>query len=308
MNQYASDNLHIYGIDGNFDDCQNIVKQLFMEDTSEGILLTSANSINIGRLIPQVVYYVSAYVDALQAGKLQIDQEYKIVVPTGNFGNIYAGYLARQLGLPIKQLIIASNHNDVLDHFFKTGQYTIDRNLKKSISPSMDIVISSNLERYLYALLNQDVSKIKKLMETLQNQKTITVPEILNQKEFISGMASEQDTKNTIRNSLHKDSYLLDPHTAVAKSVYDQMQDPSIFTFIVSTASPYKFVDAMNESLNLESKDTLEENMKSLASYSNTTIDPRILDLLHSTPSKQVLKKDQAIPFLKQKIGDINDL
>ncbi|MCF7927001.1 MAG: threonine synthase [Candidatus Izimaplasma sp.] len=310
MTSFSSDNLHVFAIDGNFDECQTIVKKLFNELKTTHIQLTSANSINIGRIIPQVAYYVYAYLKALKANKLKDKKQINFCVPTGNFGNIYAGYLAKKLGVPIHKLLIASNQNDVLDEFFKTGQYTINRSLVKTMSPSMDIIISSNLERYLYDILDGNTAKVKSLMTKLQNDKSIQLKEIKNDTTFYSNSATEKETLKTIRQTFSNEKELLDPHTAVAKTVYNKYlkeTNDDTFTVIVSTASPFKFSDVVMRALGIEKKETLKESIQSLANYSKMSVDSRIWDILKNKTTKTPLEKSDAVTYLKKVIGDIDE-
>jgi len=236
MTTKKGDNLHVFAIKGNFDDAQTAVKNIFSDETfknqfSDDYFFTSANSINLGRLLPQIVYYFYCYGQLVSKGTIQNSDAINFAVPTGNFGNILAGYYALQMGLPIHKLICATNKNDVLDEFFKTGVYNTDREFYLTYSPSMDILISSNLERLTFQ--DPDLS------------------------HFTSGSATDEATLETIRAIYEAEGYLLDPHTAVAKYVHDTYQKATgdqTYTVIVSTASPYKFpetvIAAVGEQLN----------------------------------------------------------
>jgi len=231
MTTKEGDNVHVFGIKGNFDDAQTGVKEIFSDDVfknqfSDNYFFTSANSINLGRLLPQVVYYFYTYSQLVLQKQIVEGEKINFVVPTGNFGNILAGYYAKQMGLPIHKLICATNKNDVLDEFFKTGIYNNDREFYLTLSPSMDILISSNLERITYEA--HDLSL------------------------FDSGSATDEETLATIKAVYETDHYLLDPHTAVAKHVYEQYKAKTgddTFTIIVSTAAPHKFPEAVTRAI-----------------------------------------------------------
>jgi threonine synthase len=217
----------------------------------KGFFLSSANSINWGRLAPQIVYYVSAYCDLLNAGRITLGEPMNVCVPTGNFGNIFAAYPAKLMGLPIGKLICASNKNNILTDFLRTGVYDRNRPFYTTSSPSMDILISSNLERLLYHLYNSDAPAVTELMEQLgatgRYQVSAKVLEAL-QKEFFAGFCDEAETSVTIAELFSKEHYLCDTHTAVAVKVYEDYrketgdETPCI---IASTASPFKFADAV---------------------------------------------------------------
>lgn len=237
MLQYESKTRHIYAVEGNFDDCQNLVKKIFSEENNKN--LSSANSINIGRLIPQIVYYFYAYFRIARK-----KEKINVVVPTGNFGDILAGYIAKEMGLPIEKLICASNQNNVLEDFIRTGVYDINRPFKKSISPSMDILISSNLERLLYYKL-KDCKVIKELMSDLKNKKVYEVH--LDMDEFVGESISELETFSGIRSVYDYYDYVIDPHTSVAYGSFRKYQTEhnreknKVKTLILSTAHPMKF-------------------------------------------------------------------
>ena len=247
------DNTYVVGITGNFDDAQTAVKKMFndrelsAELNEAGFQFSSANSINWGRLVPQIVYYFSTYCDLINMGKIKAGDKINVVVPTGNFGNILAGYYAKKMGLPIKTLVCASNSNNVLTDFLKTGTYDKNRKFYTTTSPSMDILISSNLERLLYHMSDGDDKLINDLMNQLSNDGKYTVSDELIakiQKEFDAGFTAEQNVDDTIKSHFDKYHYLCDTHTAVAVKVYDEYVKATgddIPTVIDSTASPYKF-------------------------------------------------------------------
>ena len=246
-------NTHVIAVRGNFDDAQTGVKELFGSETfaekmaAEGKVLSSANSINLGRLVPQVVYYFSAYADLIRQGAIAAGEPVNFCVPTGNFGNILAGYYARCMGLPVNKLICASNRNNVLTDFFNSGIYSTHRTFFKTLSPSMDILISSNLERLLYEAADRDGDLIKVWMNQLKESGSYSVGD--QRREWLEDMfwgdcADNRDTLGEIGKRLEQDGYLMDPHTAVASHVLRQYRtrtNDSAPTVIVGTANPYKF-------------------------------------------------------------------
>ena len=248
----SGENVFVSGVIGNFDDAQNGVKMIFAdakfaeELDKRGYFLSSANSINWGRLLPQIVYYFSAYCDSVNAGKILFGDSLTFAVPTGNFGDILAGWYAKQMGLPIRKLLCCSNQNNVLTDFIKSGTYDINRKFYTTISPSMDILVSSNLERLLYHL-SRDSSEVRSYMDALGKEGRYTVRhEILDAitKDFDAGFASDAETKESIREVYEKSRYLMDTHTATAWTILKKMRDAGEYTgpaIIVSTASPFKF-------------------------------------------------------------------
>lgn len=253
MTTQEGENVSVCAINGNFDDAQSAVKSIFTnseiknELAKKNMMFSSANSINWGRLVPQIVYYFSTYCDMISMNKINAGDEINVVVPTGNFGNILAGFYAKQMGLPIKMLICASNSNNVLTDFLKTGTYDKNRAFYTTTSPSMDILISSNLERLLYHMSGNNDSLVADLMKQLSENGKYTVSDELIvkiQNTFDAGFTSETDVDETIKNHFDKYNYLCDTHTAVAVKVYDEYAartGDDIPTVIDSTASPYKF-------------------------------------------------------------------
>ncbi len=249
-------NVDVVAIRGNFDDAQSGVKAIFEDQkfaeelAGKGYQFSSANSINIGRLVPQVVYYVYAYARLLAKGEITDGEEINVAVPTGNFGNILAAYYAKQMGVPIAKLVCASNENKVLFDFFETGTYDRNRKFVLTTSPSMDILISSNLERLIYLICGEDSQKTKELMEGLRDGGTYTITEEMRAKlsDFAAGFASEEETAACIKRIYDKTGYVMDTHTAVASSVCTQYKsrkgDPRKCV-VASTASPYKFVKSV---------------------------------------------------------------
>jgi len=250
-------NVNVVAIEGNFDDAQSGVKTIFSDEnlrekiTESGFMLSSANSINWGRLVPQVVYYVSAYCDLINNNEIKFGEKVNFCVPTGNFGNILAAYYALQMGLPIGKLICASNSNDVLTEFIKSGVYDRNRQFFTTVSPSMDILISSNLERLLFDASDRDGKMIANLMSELGTDGRYTVDGKIKEKIdkiFVGGMCSEDDTLKTISDIYKNHKYLMDTHTAVAYKVlcdYRKETGDNTKSVVVSTASPYKFCDSV---------------------------------------------------------------
>lgn len=245
----GGDNTFVTALRGNFDDCQTGVKRIFgdadlrQELKDGGYVFSSANSINWGRLVPQVVYYFSAYCDMLKNGDIKAGEQIDFVVPTGNFGDILAGYVAKMMGLPVHKLICASNRNNILTDFFETGIYDVNRSFFTTMSPSMDILVSSNLERLLFALSGNDDKLISEYMKSLsENGKYQVNEDILKSlsEQFGAGYTDEEQTLATIEKYYNDYGYLVDPHTAVALNVYQQNKS-DYKCVILSTASPYKF-------------------------------------------------------------------
>ncbi len=245
-------NTLVVGVDGNFDDCQTGVKNIFgdkklgEEIGGKGFQFSSANSINIGRLVPQVVYYVYAYGQMLKKGEIASGEKINVVVPTGNFGNILAAYYAKGIGLPIDRLICASNENKVLYDFLNTGAYDRNREFILTSSPSMDILISSNLERLIFRITGEDAVKTRELMDSLGAAGRYEITEAMKKElsGFYGNFASEQETQEGIRVLYEKTGYVMDTHTAVARQVYEKYKEQTkdqTKTVIASTASPYKF-------------------------------------------------------------------
>ena len=284
------ENTHVFAIEGNFDDAQTGVKKIFNDGAfSEklaglGCKLSSANSINIGRLVPQVAYYVYGYAKLVERGVVKAGEPVNIVVPTGNFGNILAAYYAGKMGIPVGKLICASNKNKVLTDFFNTGVYDINRDFYLTNSPSMDILISSNLERLLYHLSGNDGAEIKGLMEALETEKKYEVSAKIKEglADFYGGYASVEDTNETIGAMYSEHGYLMDTHTAVAYKVYQDYvaeTGDKTPTLIASTASAYKFADSVAKSIGLGEEKNGFEYVKSLAAKTGVRIPSGLKDL-----------------------------
>ena len=268
------ENVSVASVKGNFDDAQTGVKTLFgdtelaKELSEKGWFLSSANSINWGRLLPQIVYYFSAYCDFLNSNGLKLGDEVDFAVPTGNFGDILACWYAKQMGLPVGKLICASNENNVLADFFKTGTYDRNRAFHTTISPSMDILVSSNLERLLYSVCGDD-KLVAEYMRSLNKKGSYTVSDeifkVLSD-NFIGGFCTDADTKATIANVYNEHGYLIDTHTAVAyKLMLEHKTDRP--TVVVSTASPFKFCDSVLDALGEKTDASGVELIGKLASF-----------------------------------------
>lgn len=320
MNTQEGENVSVCAIEGNFDDAQTGVKKIFTDSkikellAQNEMLFSSANSINWGRLLPQIVYYFSAYCDLLASGELDgKDKKVNIVVPTGNFGNILAAYYAKKMGLPVHKFICASNSNNVLTEFLNTGVYNRNRPFFTTVSPSMDILVSSNLERLLFDLTSRDHKKVARWMEELAtNGKYQVDGAVLEQlkENFYAGCCDDDETKNTIKQIYQTDNYLCDTHTAVAVNVYQQYvkaaNDVDTPAIIASTASPYKFADsvlnAVSDKPNQESSEF--EKTQELSKLTGTPI-PAPIAGLESKPVRfsNVCKKEEMSRVVLQMAG-----
>lgn len=261
MTTQEGENLSVCAIKGNFDDAQTGVKQIFTDPEilaklgENNMVFSSANSINWGRLLPQIVYYVSSYCEMVKTGAIAMGETLNVVVPTGNFGNILAAYYAKQMGVPLGKLVCASNQNNVLTDFIQTGHYNRNRPFFTTTSPSMDILISSNLERLLYDLTGKDDAKIAAWFTALSSTGSYTVDDEIKAvlaDQFYAGCCDDTQTKQTIKDVFEQYNYLCDTHTAVAACVakeYQKATGDSAKTLIVSTASPYKFADSVLEAI-----------------------------------------------------------
>ena len=297
MKTQEGENTKVVAIRGNFDDAQSGIKNLFVDEDfkkqlkAKGIQLSSANSINIGRLLPQMVYYVYAYTKLVADGAIALNDKVNFIVPTGNFGNILAGYYAKCIGLPVNKLVCASNDNNVLYDFLNTGIYNRERDFLKTISPSMDILISSNLERLLYYVSGCDNAYVNTLMKSLQDEGRYEIkPELLAKikEEFEAGYATNAQTQETIKEVYKKDNYVLDPHTAVAYKVLLDKKDDAHVNVVLSTASPYKFTRSVYESLYDETDKDEFTLMRELNEKTNVPICDNLKDL----DKKPVLHED----------------
>ncbi len=308
MQTQEGKNTFAIGIEGNFDDAQTEVKKIFNDEgfnkelDKKGYVFSSANSINIGRLIPQIVYYFYAYASMVKDKYIDIYEKINITVPTGNFGNILAAYIAKKMGLPVNKLICASNSNKVLYDFFRSKVYDKDRDFVTTMSPSMDILVSSNLERLLF-MISQDAKKTKLFMEELY--KTGKYEFDFDLSEFYGEFADEKETLDSIK-KVFELGYLIDTHTAVAVSAYDKyVKKTNDLTknLIVSTASPYKFPeDVLSAILSLNKSYENYEAIKALSDVSKTNIPNNIKDIF----DKEVFHKAICKTYeMKQCIKDI---
>ena len=295
------DNTYVIGIKGNFDDAQTGVKKIFGDKELEkemaeaGFQFSSANSINIGRLVPQIVYYVYAYTRLLADGEIKAGDKINAVVPTGNFGNILAAFYAKNMGLPINKLICASNENKVLYDFFTTGEYDRNREFVLTTSPSMDILISSNLERLIYRIAGNSAKKNSELMESLKNTgKYEITPEMKAQlSDFYGNYATEAEDAATIKKLYEDTGYVIDTHTAVAATVYEKYKKETgddTVTVIASTASPYKFTRSVMDAIDSKYDSMTDfELVDELSKISNVAVPQAIEDirtcLLYTSPS-----------------------
>ena len=311
------ENVSVCAVEGNFDDAQTAVKQIFSDArldkklAEHGKLFSSANSINWGRLLPQIVYYFYAYASLCRSGAVQPLGPVNIAVPTGNFGNILAAYYAKEMGLPVKTFICASNQNNVLTDFIHTGLYDKRREFFATTSPSMDILVSSNLERLLFALSGKDDAKIARWMEELNTTGTYKVDEKVKnalQKSFYGGFCSDETAADVLARMLHEQDYLIDPHTAVAVGVYEQYVqetgDGETPTILASTASPYKFAKSVLSALGSPVPEDEFEAVTALEQLSQTEA-PAQLRALNGKAVRfsDAVPKSGAADFVLQTVG-----
>ena len=305
-------NVTVCAVRGNFDDAQTGVKNLFAAAVDgklpgDSRSLSTANSINIGRLAPQITYYFKAYSDLLHRGVIQMGEKVNFSVPTGNFGDILAGYLAKKLGLPVGTLICASNANNVLTDFIKTGTYDRRRPLHKTISPSMDILVSSNLERLLYFMSDGNTAMVAELMGKLNGEGFYTVPANLLakiQEEFWAGYCDDEKASVTIRSAWEKTGYLCDPHTAAGWAVAEEYREATgdmAPMVVLSTASPYKFPGAVLSALTTPESENEFLQMEQLSALTGVPI-PANLSGLQNKKEKHtdVIEKTQMLSYVKE--------
>ena len=310
------DNTYVIGIKGNFDDAQTGVKKMFSNKelakvmNDNGFQFSSANSINIGRLVPQVVYYVKAYADLLKQGALKAGEPMNVVVPTGNFGNILASYYAKQMGIPIGKFVCASNKNKVLFDFFETGRYDRNREFYVTTSPSMDILISSNLERMIYRIAGNDAKQCAKFMAALTKDGEYVITDAMKAElsEFFGAFGSEEETAVKIKEVYDREGYVMDTHTAVAAVAYDKYKaatgDDKTPTVIASTASPYKFtrsvMDAIDPAYDAEDDFELvdELNKVSKTAVPKAIEEIRTAPVLHDTVCETAAMEDEVKKIL----------
>lgn len=311
------DNTYVVGINGNFDQAQTGVKKMFSDKElakeldAAGYQFSSANSINIGRFIPQITYYVYAYAKLYANGKIAKDEKINIVVPTGNFGNILSAFYAKKMGLPVAKLICASNENKVLYDFFETGKYDKNREFILTSSPSMDILISSNLERLIYWAAGNDAKKNVEFMTALTKEGVYEITPQMQEKlkDFYGNYASEEETAEAIRTLYEKTGYILDTHTAVASSVYGkykaETKDDQTTTVIASTASPFKFSRSVMDAIDPK-YDTMEEFelIDELSKIGNVKI-PNAIEEIRNAPvrHKATCEVDEMPKVVKEFLG-----
>ena len=306
MVSQTGENVRVCAVRGNFDDTQTGVKEIFAAGVKEncGVRLSSANSINIGRLAPQVVYYFKAYADLVHAGRIACGESVDFVVPTGNFGDILAGYLAKRMGLPVGKLVCASNRNDVLTDFLRTGTYDRRRPFYQTISPSMDILVSSNLERLLW-LLTEDENEVAGYMRSLTEKGCYTVSEELLSKlhaEFACGCCDDIQTEETIGKVWKEAHYLMDTHTAVAWRVAESYQTNAPVV-VLSTASPYKFPTAVLSAIGGDTGGTEFDVMFRLNELTGVPIPPNLarlqkLPVLH----RDVIDREEMQDYVQRSV------
>ena len=317
MKTQEGENVGVCALKGNFDDCQNGVKAIFTDNEvknlldEKGMMFSSANSINWGRLVPQIVYYVSTYAELVRDGEIESGEKINIVVPTGNFGNILAGYYAKHMGIPVNKLICASNINNVLTDFINTGVYDRNRKFYATVSPSMDILISSNLERLLYILTDGNDGLIKEWFGKLATEGKYEVTDDIKAKikeEFFAGCCDDTQTKQTIHEIYEEYSYTCDTHTAVAVKVYNDYKaqtGDTTKTVIASTASPYKFSKAVLEAVQNGESDLDEYDMiDKLAELSKMPVPSALADL-RNKPERfnDVIDKTEQKKYVLEKLG-----
>lgn len=297
------ENTSVVAIHGNFDNAQSGVKALFEDKELEkeladaGYQFSSANSINIGRLVPQVVYYVYAYAKLLENEEIASGEEINVTVPTGNFGNILAAYYAKQMGVPIAKLICASNENKVLFDFFRTGVYDRNREFILTSSPSMDILISSNLERLIYTIAGQDAKKNSELMAQLKEKGTYEITSEMKERlaDFEGGFATEEETKETIRRTYEKTGYVMDTHTAVAAYVcarYRKDSGDDKKCLVASTASPYKFIHSVMSAIDEKYADADEFDLVDELSRISGTEIPKAIEEIRNADIRHTMECD----------------
>lgn len=317
MKTQEGENVGVCAIKGNFDDCQNGVKAIFTDNEvksaldEKGMMFSSANSINWGRLVPQIVYYVSSYAELVKDGEINLGDKINIVVPTGNFGNILAAYYAKHMGIPVNKLICASNINNVLTDFINTGVYDRNRKFYATVSPSMDILISSNLERLLYIMTDGNDAVINEWFGKLASKGRYEVSDDVKAKiseEFWAGCCDDEQTKATIHDIYEKYSYTCDTHTAVAVKVYNDYKlatGDDTKTVIASTASPYKFSAAVLEALD-GGKSDIDEYAKvdRIAELSKMSVPSALADLKNKPERfSDVIEKSEQKTYVLNTLG-----
>ncbi|MCH5161209.1 MAG: threonine synthase [Clostridiales bacterium] len=313
MQTQDGDNVYSVGIKGNFDEAQSAVKRAFRDEqligalAEKNIVMSSANSINIGRLVPQIAYYFSAYCDLVDSDEITAGSKVDFVVPTGNFGNILAGYYARAMGVPINRLVCASNKNNVLTDFIETGTYDINREFFKTLSPSMDILVSSNLERLLFEVSGHDGEAVGAYMTKLTDKGRYDVsPEVIDKIRtiFACGYADDDDCLEAIAEAFDEYGYVLDPHTAAAYSVAES-RELSYPTVIASTASPFKFAPAVLTALDEKVGEVTAKTLGLLSDITALDVPVQLAEVF-TKPLRftEIIDKDEILDFIARKFGE----
>ncbi len=316
MQTQKGGNVAVCGVTGNFDDTQTAVKKIFTDENirtklgKNGKRFSSANSINVGRLLPQIVYYVSAYADLVADGEIEDGETVNVTVPTGNFGNILAAYYAKRMGVPFGKLICASNANNVLTDFLSTGVYSVNRDFYMTESPSMDILVSSNLERLLFELCEKDDGYVSALMDSLREHGTYSVPDeiIYRIKDlFAAGYTDDEGAKKRIKLLFEEYSYLCDTHTAVAVEVYEKYKAETgdeTKTIIASTASPYKFPRAVLKAISGENEPDDFKAAKKIEELSGLPMPKQLSELSGKEPRfTAVCEREEMADFVLSTVG-----
>ena len=316
MKTQEGDNVNVVGVKGNFDDCQTSVKNIFSDKAvnekfaENGVVLSSANSINFGRLVPQIVYYFSAYSDLVNSGEIKLGDSVNFTVPTGNFGNILAGYYAKKMGLPVNKLVCASNSNNVLTEFILTGTYNANREFLKTMSPSMDILVSSNLERLIFELSDRDVKLTADRMSDLKKRGEYSISdreldELEN--DFFADFCDEQDCSATISDFFEEYGYLADPHTAVAlyaQRTYREAFEDDRPMIVLSTASPYKFPQSVLNAITGKTVKDAFKASKDLETESAYPVPEQITTLKDKTVRfDKLIERDETLKAVTEFLG-----
>ena len=319
MTTQRGENVYVSSVVGNFDDVQSAMKKIFSDEdirakaSDNGCIFSSANSINWGRAVPQIAYYVSGYFDLLKSGAISEGEEINVCVPTGNFGNILAAFYAKEMGIPIKKFICASNFNNVLTDFFNSGKYDKNRKFHVTNSPAMDILISSNLERLIFNLSGNDDKAVREYMSQLATDGVYTVSDEIYKKIsnlFYGGFCTPEDTLKTISDVFSEHKYLLDTHTAVAVNVYNKYRKETgdeTTTLLASTASPFKFADSVLSALGIDIETDGEELLKILEKTTENKI-PAPLASIFDIPERfldSANREDLADVVLKFTNGEL---
>ena len=309
MHYYTSENAKAIAIKGNFDDCQNLVKKVFNNVKGlKNIELSSANSINIGRLVPQIVYYFYSYFDLVKKEEIKYGEDINFVVPTGNFGNILACYIAKEMGLFVNKIVCASNENSVLTDFFNTLTYNKNREFIQTNSPSMDILISSNLERLLYLVSNYDNQLVSNMMNSLKETGIFKLPNEFKERlnSFLVNSINRDETVKLIENCFNENDYLIDPHTAVAYWSYLNLKDQfNGKTVVVSTASPYKFIETVNKVFNVNEEEL--QLVKQIKEKTKVNYPAELECIYNNKLNKTVWTKENMEENLVKMIGEIDE-